>query len=283
MKAKLSFFHPYPKYLQIADILRNRILTQMQPGDRLPPEVNLSSEFGVSRETIRQALEPLDKEGLISRTRGRGSFVANRVFSRPPEKLTGMVEDFRALGLKTHAKLLRKEIVKADEEVARYLKLEQDALIVRIDRLRSLNEEPLVYHVAFLPADIGARVLQEHLEQTSIVYVLSNTLRFGFEEDQQIIEADSADVRLAEHLGVPIGSPILLMRRIYITDEDRPIAYFKSYYRSDRYMYTVKLRQPDRRSRMRDSAKKSRLYGRDDAGLSGKPDERVDDSMGHPR
>lgn len=251
MKQRRSFFHPYPKYLQIAGILRNRILTQMQPGDRIRPEVSLSSDFGVSRETIRQALEPLEKEGLISRSRGRGSFVAKRPVSRPVEKLTGMVEDFMALRLKTHAKLLQKGVVKADEEVAGYLNLEKDTLIVRIDRLRFLDEKPLAYHAAFLPAEIGARVLQEALEHTSIVYVLANTFRFAFHEDQQIIEADTADVMLAEYLGVPIGSPILLMRRIYITEGERPIAYFKSYYRPDRYVYTVKLRQPDGYGRMR--------------------------------
>ncbi len=103
MKRALSFFHPYPKYLQITDLLRKRILTQMHPGDRLPPEVVLSRDFGVSRETLRQALEPLEKEGLISRTRGRGSFVAERPVTRPSEKFTGMVEDFMVLGLKTHA------------------------------------------------------------------------------------------------------------------------------------------------------------------------------------
>ena len=57
MKPMLSFFHPYPKYLQIADLRHKRILTQMHPGDRLPPEVILSSDFGVSQETLRQALE----------------------------------------------------------------------------------------------------------------------------------------------------------------------------------------------------------------------------------
>lgn len=246
MKRTQSFFHPYPKYLQIADLLRNRILTQMQPGDRLPPEVNLCSEFGVSRETIRQALEPLEKERLISRTRGRGSFVAERPPFRPVAKFTGMVEDFETLGLKTHARRLQQDIVKADEEAARYMKLEKDTPIVRIDRLRYLDEKPLAYHVAFLPVDIGARVLQEPLEPTSIVYVLANKFEFPLEEDQQIIEADRADVKLAEHLDVPIGSPILLMRRIYTTVGERPIAYFKSYYRADRYMYTVKLRQADR-------------------------------------
>ena len=78
-EAKLAFFHPYPKYLQIADILRHRVLTQMRPGDRIVSEVELGIQFGVSRETIRQGLAPLEREGLITRTRGRGSFVAKKL------------------------------------------------------------------------------------------------------------------------------------------------------------------------------------------------------------
>src|SRR5262245_40556380 len=103
------FFHPYPKHLQITDILRNRLLSQMQPGDSIEPEVDLGRQFGVSRETIRQALAPLEREGLITRSRGRGSFVAKRLPYRPAKKkLTGLAEDF-VQGLEY--KLIRKDLV----------------------------------------------------------------------------------------------------------------------------------------------------------------------------
>ncbi|MFA5027718.1 MAG: GntR family transcriptional regulator, partial [Candidatus Methylomirabilota bacterium] len=102
MMSPIAFFHPYPKHLQITDALRHR-LGGMQVGDKLPPEVDLGKEFGVSRDTVRQALEPLAKEGLIRRTQGRGSFVQKLPEARSVRKLTGAVEDFSSLGLKTHA------------------------------------------------------------------------------------------------------------------------------------------------------------------------------------
>lgn len=241
---RTKLFQPYPKYMQITDLLRKQILTQMKPGDRLSAEVALSQEFGVSRETLRQALDPLEREGLISRTRGRGSFVSERPASSAPEKLTGMTEDMVALGLKTRAKVLGHTFMEAEGKVAGYLNLETGSSIVRIERVRFFDDEPLSYHLAFLPLDVGARVLQEDLEHNSIILVLGERLHFALEEDRQIVEADSADVKMAEELKVAIGSPVLLVRRLYISGGERPIAYFESYFRADRYMYTVKLRQP---------------------------------------
>jgi len=238
---KRGFFHPYPKYMQITDILRNRVLTQMQPGDRIVSEVDFSKQFGVSRETIRQALGPLEREGLITRTRGRGSFVADPLPLRTArKKLTGLAENF-VQGLSY--RLLRKDLVKADDDMAAFLNVERDVFLVQIDRISYLEDKPLAYHVAFLPADIGVRVMREDLEHESIAKLLAKRCGFRLEEDQQIIEAETADVQLAEHLGVLIGFPILVMRRVYISRGEQPIAYFKSYYPADRYMYTVALRQ----------------------------------------
>jgi GntR family transcriptional regulator len=243
VKRKPSFFHPYPKYLQIMDMLRNRMLTEMAPGERIPPEMDLCKHFGVCRETIRQALEPLEREGLITRTRGRGSFVAKRRPARSPKKKqTGLLEDFVEPPV---FRLLQKDVISGDDEATRSLRLDRNAFLMRVLRVSSLEGDPFGYHVAFLPAQIGLRVIEEDLEYSSIASLLANRCGFQLEEDHQTVEADTANVQLAEHLKVPIGFPLLVMRRIYISSGETPIAYFRSYYRSDRYMYTVKLRQYD--------------------------------------
>jgi len=246
-KKPREYFHPYPKHLQISGLLRARILTQLRLGDRLPAETALSAEFGVSRETIRQALEPLQHDRLISRTPGRGSVVIARPQEQQAEKLTGMTEDFVTLGMKTEARLLAQEVVKARAEEARHLGVAPDSPVVRIERLRFFEGEPLSVHVGVLPLDPGSRVLSERLEQTSIVTVLTEKLGYRLVEDRQMVEAEPADVTLAAHLTIPIGSPVLLVRRLYVADDDRPIAYFRSYFRADRYIYTVKLTQLESR------------------------------------
>jgi len=254
--SRRSYFHPYPKYLQISDLLRRRVLTELGVGERLPTEVELSRAYGVSRETLRQALQPLAEEGLITRTRGLGSVVAARPSEAGKPKLTGMTEDLVALGLRTSTKTLRQDIQAADPEAAHYLNLPPSQQVVRIDRLRYFEGAELSLHSAFLPIDVGAKVLQRDLDHTSIVIILRKHLGYALEEDQQIVEADAADVTLAEALHVRIGAPILLVRRLYITRGERPIAYFKSWFNADRYHYTVKLRQPGIKARSSTQTKK---------------------------
>lgn len=216
----------------------------MRVGDRLPTEVELSAAYGVSRETLRQALEPLTAEGLIVRTRGRGSVVAPRPAAMERKRLTGMTEDLVELGLKTHARTLRQGIQPADDEIVASLGLATGEQVVCIDRLRYFEGTELSLHTAYLPLDVGSQVLQHDLNHTSIVIVLRKNLRYVLQEDQQIVEADVADLTLAEALRCQLGAPILIVRRLYITRGERPIAYFKSWFRADRYHYTVKLRQP---------------------------------------
>lgn len=261
-----AFFNPYPKYLQIREVLLKRLEREMKVGQQLPTEHALCEEFGVSRETVRQALGGLERDGLISRRRGQGTFVAKRP-ARVEQRLTGLAEDFSELKFDTRAKVLERGPVAAPPDVAAITRTPFDEMVYRISRLRSFEGKPLALHDAFLPLELGARVARLDLRRTSIVHELRNTLRLAIREEHQRVEAVPADAGQAELLDVPLGAPLLYLVRHFIGPEENSIVLFRSWYRADRYYYTVRLAQEPRRagteSRRRADQAASRAPGRE--------------------
>ena len=238
-----GFFNPFPKYLQIREILLRRLSRDFAPGDRMPTEHALSDEFGVSRETIRMALRGLENDGLIRRRRGQGTFVVR--LPEPPldERLTGMVENFTELKRDTETRILEKGMTWPPADIAAALRAPKDEPIYRIRRLRSFDHKPLAQLDAFLPLEIGLRLARLDLRRTTLFRELRNTLGITLDEDYQHIDAVVADTDMAALLEVPVGAPLLLIRRAFASDGTGRVMLFQSHFRSDRYYYTVKLAQ----------------------------------------
>jgi GntR family transcriptional regulator len=244
-----SFLDPFPKYLQIREILVRRIEREMRVGVQLPTEHALCEEFGVSRETVRDALRGLEADGLISRTPGQGTFVARLPSVSREARLTGLTEDFSRFKLDTEAHVLSKGPVLPQPAVADVMATPRDEMIYRIFRIRFFEEEPFALHEALLPLDVGARVARHDLGKTSVVHVLRSALRLDIWEDHQHIEALAADTEVARLLQVGIGTPVLHIVRHFKGGADQPIVLFRSHYRADRYYYTVKLAQSAQQQR----------------------------------
>jgi len=239
-----KFFNPYPKYLHVRRILLDRIEGTMRPGDQLPTEHALCAEFSVSRETIRSALAALEQDGIIERTRGRGTFIARLPRRRPERRLTGMAEDFYALNLDTESKVLSAGPARMPASLAEQLGIDPETPLFRITRLRYFERRPFAWHDGWMLPEIGERIAAIDLTRTSIDRELRETLKLPTWEDQQSIEAVAADIQSAELLDVPIGAPLLCLTRLYLLEGEKFAVYFRSLYRSDRYYYTVKLAQP---------------------------------------
>jgi GntR family transcriptional regulator len=252
-----SFFTPYPKYLQIRELLMRRLARDLLPGDRLPTENELSSEFGVARETVREALRGLEEDGLIVRRRRNGTFVAKRPAPGRERRLTGLSEDFSELKFDTAATVLDAKPTSPPASVVAMMGLAPNAEAFHIGRLRHFEKEPLSYEEAFLPLDIGRRVAKLDLRNTAIVHELRDRLRLKIWEDQQQIEAVAADPYVAGLLAVAVGAPLLFMVRHFCDQTDKSIVVFWSHLRPDRYYYTLKLERPQ--ARRKRQAKPSRL------------------------
>ena len=250
-----QFFNPFPKYLQIREVLARRIDREMKVGEQLPTEETLCRQFAVSRETVREALRGLEEDRLISRSPGRGTFVRQRPRRSPESRLTGLAEDFSALKFNTEARTLAAEPILPPASVAESLGTPADEMMYHIARLRFLEGKPFAFHEAFLPLELGVQVARLDLRKSAIVRELSETLRLDVREDHALVEAVAADTEIAAQLGVSIGAPLLLVTRHFLVGRSRSGVLFRTHFRADRYYYTVQLEQkPPRRSRTSGSA-----------------------------
>lgn len=237
-----NFFNPFPRYLQIRNLLIRRLGDGFSPGDQFPTEHELCDEFGVSRETVREALAGLETQGFIARHRGKTTTVVRLPDRATDERLTGLVEDFTELKLNTQADVISADIQKAPLRVATALNLKRNRELFRIVRLRRVDGRPFACHETFLPTDIGIEIARLNLSHTTLFRELDRTLALKLTEIYQHIDAVAADVGMAKLLEIDVGAPLLVTRRAVGHDgKTTPTMFFETYFRADRYYYSVQV------------------------------------------
>ncbi len=231
-----------PLYYQLETILREKIKSgEYSPGDLFPTEDQLVQSYGLSRITVRKAMSSLEKDGLINRKRGRGSFVTEGRGLLEPMKLTGMMEDIIGMGIKTKTRVINFGFVLPPKKVTESLELDQNQKVLRIERIRLVQETPISYTLSYIPPDLGKKVKIKDLTVHPILNILEKKCKVKIERGSQMIDATLADSRVASLLDVMTGSPLLKIERTVFDEQDRPVEYISILYRSDRYHYTVEL------------------------------------------
>jgi GntR family transcriptional regulator len=233
-----AFFNPFPKYLQVRQIIERRLYGHCEIGDKLPTEQALCAEFGVSRETVREALRGLEEDGVIRRYRAKGTFFVHRPSMPERTSMVGMVEDSSPKS-RSYAALLAAGPVKPPEDVIAALGTAPDVYL--IERLYHLEDQPLALHESYLPRAVAERILEFDLTCSRLLEVIKARLDTPCIEERQQIDAMVADARLARLLDIAVGAPVLKITRLYRLGEQAPHALFHSYYRADRYTYTLEI------------------------------------------
>ena len=231
-----------PLLAQIEDRLAREILAgQPAPGERLPPEDQLAQRFGVSRTTIRAAVQNLIRRGLVEIRRGKGSYVTRPKLTQELTGLTGFVEDMAALGLEASARVVSHGLMPANAAVALHLALEKGAEIMRIQRVRLAEGVPVSFDETYLPAALGERVAAEDLATQPIFTLLEERFDTPLIEAEYRLEAVAADAAIAKALEIERGAPIFLIERTSFTEGHRPVDYERLYYRGDHIRFTTRL------------------------------------------
>jgi GntR family transcriptional regulator len=209
---------PLPRYAQLADVLRNRIARgQLRPGDQLPTLDELTQEFDVARVTVRQAVELLEREGLLSAQQGRGTFVTG---SAAPRK--------RPLHLQTTLAELA-EVYRHDkprltllEEAAAVPPLEpEDGRPARryhfMRRVHSRDDVPYCVISIYLDNHVF-RMAPTRFRRETVVPVLLELPHVKLSRASQTLTVSAADVEVAGFLGIPVNSPVAEVRRVCVND-----------------------------------------------------------------
>jgi GntR family transcriptional regulator len=246
---RVSRANVQPLYHQIADDMRTRIRSGSWPaGSRLASETELTRTYGASRITVRQALEILAREGLLSRQPGRGTFVLEPVITAGPRLLTSFTEEMRTLGLRPSSAVLRQESVPAPADVARRLGLQAGDPVIVLERLRRGDDLPIGVQVAHLPGRLFPALERADLGDRSLYAYLLETYGVEPTNAEELFEISEATGRVAELLAVPRGACAFHVERVTYAGT-QPIEFVTSVLRQDRYRVQIRLQRQVREER----------------------------------
>ncbi len=234
---------PIPLYYQLKEILKEQIEEGiLAPGNLLPSERELSEKYGISRPTVRQALKELVYEGLLTREKGKGTFVAK------PKLEYGFIqhfvtfyEDMAQRGYTLRTRVLRKEVQEAPKRVAKALQLKEGEKIIFLERLRFVEDEPVVWVQNHIPHHLCPGLLEEDLTDRSLYGLLSEKYHLKPQWAEVSLEPVVATDLDSSLLGIDPGAPVLLLENITYDTENRPIDLFISRFRGDKGRVRVRV------------------------------------------
>jgi GntR family transcriptional regulator len=226
-----------PLHVQVSTALRSEIKDhRLPPGSLLPSEAALQERFGVARSVVRQALATLVAEGLVTRGRGRGSVVAPpREHHRLVQRSSGLFAQMAAEGQHVETRVISLEERPASAE-AEWLRTER---VIALERLRSVNAEPVAYIRTYLPLPACAGLTARELTNGSLHAVLAQ--RFGLKPTagRRHIRAVAADTELASALSVAPGAPLLLLEGRGSDQHGVPLEVFATWHRADQIAFDI--------------------------------------------
>lgn len=229
-----------PLYDQLVDILTDKIEHEYRPGDLLPSERELSDRYGLSRTTVRLALQELERLGLVIRQHGRGTFVADR--SAQTTNLSqaySFSEQMRSMGREPSTTILEFSVIEADKNLAEHMGTRIGERLYKIKRLRSADDMPMMVERSYLPVRKFMTLKRPMLEKKALYDIVEQDFRekIGVAEEEFFASiARPADAHL---LDISEGAPVLDLIRTTYNTSNEIVEYTLSVARADQFKYKV--------------------------------------------
>lgn len=229
-----------PLYLQLMDILIDKINKNMEEHEQLISEREICEIYNVSRTTVRQALDTLERDGYIYKVHGKGTFVSPKRLNQDLESFYSFTEEMKKIGKVPKSEVIGFEIVHFDEKLIAIFKNENDDLGYKITRVRKADDTPMMYEVTYLPYSIFNGLTKGKLEEKPMYDTFINDYNINLTSAEECFEPILTSKLESIYLEIDEGSPSLRIER-FTYDNNKLIEYTLGVARGDKFKYRVKL------------------------------------------
>jgi GntR family transcriptional regulator len=216
------------------------LIESLNSGDAIPSERQLGIDLGVSRLTVRAALDELVREGYLVRRRGAGTFVAEPKVAKGMD-ITSFSDDMRERGLTPGSRTIDLRVVPAGARLGRILHVSPSQDVLTVKRLRLADGEPMAIELLHVRASLVPGLTAQDLEQHSFYDLLSDRYAIAIVGGTQTVEPTVTNEEESQALGVPLHSPALLFERVTRSTAGDVVEFTSSTYRGDRYRIVTEL------------------------------------------
>lgn len=242
MEIRIDHSSLVPLHAQVEKLLREMIeLPEFKNGGYLPKEVELAKKLGISRNTLRQATNKLEYEGLLERKKGVGTKVTQNTLTTQLQQWHSFTQEMNYQGVSFKNLLVKTNWVEASDKISSFFEIEENFSILKLSRLRGDDDGPFVYFESYFHPKIG---LTGNEDFTRPLYDI-------FEQDYHVvptfsnerIKARAASVIIANKLNIKKGEPVLVRERFVLDPGKRPLEYNIGFYRSDKFTYAINIKK----------------------------------------
>ena len=232
---------PIPLYYQLKEIILNEITSgKLAPDDCLPTENEFMESYQISRATVRQAMAELVNENYLSRQKGKGTFVSKPKIT---EQYINRVETYKEQMKKSKASVVTQvvscDVIHPNVAIGKALNISQKDKVIRLVRLRLVEEEPIVIAETYMPYTLCKFVLEHDIVNESLYQILSEDSSTAITKAKRTIEAVLASESAAKLLNIESGAALQIIKTTASNHEDIIIEYTIAQYRGDRNLFVV--------------------------------------------
>ncbi|MDD3715780.1 MAG: GntR family transcriptional regulator [Candidatus Marinimicrobia bacterium] len=235
-----------PIYYQLQELLVGKIESgELNPGDKLPSENELASLYRISRNTAQKAIRALVDWGLAQRIQGKGTFVCNKSVTFSITASLSMTSEIIGLNKEPHSKMLQAKVIGASLDIAKKLGISKDDPVYILQRLRFVDDMPVMIQTSYIPEKYLPGLLNKNLEDTSLFGIFMHDYGIDIDHANEVMRAVSATQFEGEMLGIAEYSPAFLLQRLTYLKNGKVFEYAKTIVRGDKSKFYVELNRRD--------------------------------------